>query len=43
MFRKANVTPVTYAYGDEFGECADLVKKMPKLIQMAVEYGEFRV
>lgn len=41
--RKANVTHVTYVYGDELGQYAGRVKKTSELTQMAAEYGEFRV
>jgi hypothetical protein len=41
--RKTNVTHVTYVYGDELGQYAGRVKKTSELIQMATEYGEFRV
>lgn len=41
--RKANVTHVTYVYGDELGEYAGRVKREPELDEMATEYGEFRV
>ncbi len=40
---KANVTHVTYVYGDELGEYAGRVKRAPELDEMAAEYGEFRV
>ncbi|MGH3267031.1 MAG: DUF5318 family protein [Trebonia sp.] len=42
-FRKTNVTHVTYVYGDELGQYAGRVKRTPELIEMASEYGEFRV
>lgn len=41
--RKINVTHVTYVYGDELGQYAGRVKKTPELMEMAAEYGEFRV
>ena len=41
--RKANVTHVTYVYGDELGQYAGRVKRGPELTEMAAEYGEFRV
>jgi Family of unknown function (DUF5318) len=41
--RKTNVTHVTYVYGDELGQYAGRVKKTPELMEMATEYGEFRV
>ena len=40
---KANLTHVTYVYGDELGQYAGRVKRGPELIEMAAEYGEFRV
>ena len=41
--RKANVTHVTYVYGDELGQYAGRVKRTGELTEMAAEYGEFRV
>lgn len=41
--RKANVTHVTYVYGDELGQYAGRVKRSPELTEMAAEYAEFRV
>ena len=41
--RKTNVTHVTYVYGDELGQYAGRVKRGPELMEMADEYGEFRV
>jgi hypothetical protein len=41
--RKANVTHVTYVYGDELGQYAGRVKRTAELADMAAEYGEFRV
>jgi hypothetical protein len=41
--RKTNVTHVTYVYGDELGQYAGRVKKTAELMEMAAEYGEFRV
>jgi Family of unknown function (DUF5318) len=41
--RKTNVTHVTYVYGDELGQYAGRVKRTQELIEMAAEYGEFRV
>jgi hypothetical protein len=41
--RRANVTYVTYVYGDELGQYAGRVKRGPELTEMAAEYGEFRV
>jgi Family of unknown function (DUF5318) len=41
--RKTNVTHVTYVYGDELGQYAGRVKRTPELMEMAAEYGEFRV
>ena len=41
--RKNNLTHVTYVYGDELGQYAGRVKRGPELIEMAAEYGEFRV
>ena len=41
--RKANLTHVTYVYGDELGQYAGRVKRGPELTEMAAEYGEFRV
>ena len=41
--RKANVTHVTYVYGDELGQYAGRVKRTAELTDMAAEYGEFRV
>ncbi len=43
LCRKANVTHVTYVYGDELGQYAGRVKKTRELTEMATEYGEFRV
>jgi hypothetical protein len=41
--RKADLTHVTYVYGDELGQYAGRVKRGPELAEMAAEYGEFRV
>jgi Family of unknown function (DUF5318) len=41
--RKANLTHVTYVYGDELGQYAGRVKQGRELTEMAAEYGEFRV
>jgi hypothetical protein len=41
--RKANVTHVTYVYGDELGQYAGRVKRGPELTEMAAEYAESRV
>jgi hypothetical protein len=41
--RKANLTHVTYVYGDELGQYEGRVKQAPELAEMASEYGEFRV
>jgi hypothetical protein len=41
--RKTNLTHVTSVYGDELGQYAGRVKRGPELIEMAAEYGEFRV
>jgi hypothetical protein len=41
--RKANLTHVTYVYGDELGHFAGRVKQGQELAEMASEYGEFRV
>jgi len=41
--RKANLTHVTYVYGDELGQYAGRVKRGPELTEMAAEYSEFRV
>ena len=41
--RRANVTHVTYVYGDELGQYAGRVKREPELDEMATEYSEFRV
>src|SRR5487761_1337727 len=41
--RKTKLTHVTYVYGDELGQYAGRVKKTAELMEMAAEYGEFRV
>jgi hypothetical protein len=41
--RKANLTHVTYVYGDELGHFEGRVKRGPELTEMAAEYSEFRV
>jgi hypothetical protein len=41
--RKANLTHVTYVYGDELGRYEGRVKQGPELAEMAAEYTEFRV
>jgi len=41
--RRRNVTNVTYVYGDELGRTAGRVKTTSDLLEMAQEYGEFRV
>ena len=41
--RRANLTHVTYVYGDELGQYEGRVKRGPELAEMAAEYGEFRV
>jgi hypothetical protein len=40
---RRNVTNVTYVYGDELGRTAGRVKATSDLLEMAQEYGEFRV
>src|ERR1700687_2293812 len=41
--RKAKLTHVTYVYGDELGQYEGRVKQARELVEMAAEYGEFRV
>lgn len=41
--RRANLTHVTYVYGDELGQYEGRVKRGAELAEMAAEYGEFRV
>jgi hypothetical protein len=41
--RKANLTHVTYVYGDQLGQYEGRVKQAPELAEMATEYGEFQV
>jgi uncharacterized protein DUF5318 len=41
--RKERLTHVTYVYGDELGRYAGRVKATDELVEMAREYGEFRV
>ncbi|RJL32132.1 DUF5318 family protein [Bailinhaonella thermotolerans] len=41
--RRRKVTHVTYVYGSELGRCEGRVKMTAELVEMAREYGEFRV
>ena len=41
--RNANLTHVTYVYGDELGQYEGRVKQGRELDEMATEYGEFKV
>jgi Family of unknown function (DUF5318) len=41
--RRANLTHVTYVYGDELGRYEGRVKQGRELDEMAAEYAEFRV